>query len=104
MNRAGIPELEQRLIIGLYWNQYYATIKTADGKSRRICIRRGVRQGCIISPMLFNLYSEYMMKDALEEEAEGLTVNGQSVNNLRYADDPSIHLYLHKNFNMTQCK
>jgi len=42
--------------------------------------------GCIISPILFNLYSEYMMKDALEE-AEGLIVNGQNFNNLRYADD-----------------
>jgi len=62
MNRAGIPELEQRLIIGLYWNQY-ATIKTADGKSRRICVSREVRQGssshqfysiCILS----SLYAE----------------------------------------------
>ena len=42
--------------------------------------------GCIISPILFNLCSEYMMQDALEE-AEGLTVNGQNFNNLRYADD-----------------
>jgi len=66
MKRAGISELEQRLIIGLYWNQY-ATVKTPDGKSKRICIRRGVRQGCIISPILFSFYSEYMMKDALEE-------------------------------------
>ena len=85
MKKAGILELEQRLIINLYWNQY-ATVRTREGKSRRICIRRGVRQGCIISPILFNLYSEYMMKEAIEE-ARGITINGKNLNNLRHADD-----------------
>jgi len=51
IKRAGIPELEQRLTIGLYWNQC-ATVKTPDGKSRRICIRRGVRHPyCSISTL-----------------------------------------------------
>jgi len=58
MEKAGIPDLKRKLIKSLYWNQY-AVIKTKDGKSRKICIRKGVRQGCIISPILFNLYSEY---------------------------------------------
>ena len=60
MRRAGIPELEMKLIVSLYWNQY-ATVKTRNGISRIICIRRGVRQWCI----LFLLYSECMMKDAV---------------------------------------
>jgi len=65
MEKAGIPELERRLIRSLYWNQS-AVMKTKDGISRKICIRRGVRQGCIISPILFNLYSEYMTKEIEE--------------------------------------
>ena len=85
MEKAGIPDLERKLIKSLYWNQY-AVVKTADGKSRRICIRRGVRQGCIISPILFNLYSEYMMKE-LEDNINGIKIGGKNYTNLRYADD-----------------
>ena len=85
MEKAGIPDLERKLIKSLYWNQY-AVIKTADGKSRRICIRRGVRQGCIISPILFNLYSEYMMKD-FQDDVKGIIIGGKNYTNLRYADD-----------------
>jgi len=55
MEKAGIPDLERKLIKSLYWNQY-AVVKTGDGKSQRICIRRGVRRVCIISPILFNLH------------------------------------------------
>jgi len=85
MKIAGIPDLERKLITSLYWNQY-AVIRTADGNSRRICIRRGVRQGCIISPILFNLYTEYMMKE-IQDETKGISVGGQNFTNLRYADD-----------------
>jgi len=81
--KAGIPELEQRLII--YLNQY-AVVRVKGGNSRRICIRKGVRQGCVISPILFNLYSEYMMKETVEN-MPGILINGQNINNLRYADD-----------------
>jgi len=62
MEKAGITDLERKLIKSLYWNQS-AVIKTKDGKSRKICIRRGVRHGRIISPILFNLYSECMMQE-----------------------------------------
>ena len=85
MEKAGIPELERKLIRSLYWNQY-AVIRTTDGISRKICIRRGVRQGCIISPILFNLYSEYMMLD-VQEKGKGIVIGGQNFTNLRYADD-----------------
>ena len=76
MRRAGIPELEMKLI-SLYWNQY-ATVKTRNGISRIICIRRGVRQECI----LFLLYSECMMKDAVQAR-KGIVVNGQIVDSLQ---------------------
>lgn len=85
MEKAGIPIHERKLIRHLYWNQY-AVIRTKDGQSRRICIRRGVRQGCIISPVLFNLYSEYMMKE-FHDEVKGIVIGGRNFNNLRYADD-----------------
>lgn len=57
-----------------------------DG-SNVIEIQCGVRQGCILSPLLFNLYSEQIFKEALEELDAGILVNGERLNNLRYADD-----------------
>ena len=87
MEKTGIPVLERKLINALYWNQY-AVVKTKNGSSRRICIRRGIRQGCIISPILFNLYTEFMMKE-LDEEATGIIIGGQNFNNIRHADDES---------------
>ena len=56
MEKAGIPELERRLIINLYWNQK-AAVRWDSDITRNVNINRGVRQGCILSPILFNLYS-----------------------------------------------
>src|SRR5881296_2276888 len=67
MMRAGIPDLERRLIINLYWRQHAAV--RWDGEVSRpteVGVERGVRQGCVISPMLFNLYSEFMIQEAME--------------------------------------
>src|SRR6188768_1737401 len=80
MEKAGIPELERRLIINIYWHQK-ATV--------RWDIERGVRQGCIISPIPFNLYSEYMIAEAMEDES-GIKFNGKYISNLRYADDAAL--------------
>src|SRR2546425_11954513 len=82
MEEAGIPELERRLIINLYWRQHAAV--RWDGEVGREVL--GVRQGCVISPLLFNLYSEFMIKEALENE-EGIKFNGVNVTDLRNADD-----------------
>ena len=61
MENAGIPELERKLIKNLYWHQK-ATVRWDNESSKYVDIERGVRQGCIISPILFNLYSEYMSR------------------------------------------
>src|SRR2546425_8462096 len=85
MEKAGIPDLERRLIINLYWRQHAAV--RWDGKvSREVDVEMGVRQGCVISPILFNLYSEYMIKEAMKN-VEGIKFNGINITDLRYADD-----------------
>ena len=85
MEKAGIPVLERRLFINLYWRQH-AAVRWDGEIGREVVVERGVRQGCVISPLLFNLYSEFMIKEALENE-EGIKFNGVNVTNLRYADD-----------------
>ena len=67
----------------------------ADQKAYRITdwfqIRKGVRQGCILSPCLFNLYAEYIMKNAgLEETQAGIKIAGRNINNLRYVGDTTL--------------
>src|SRR5438034_7886829 len=84
MVKAGIPELEMKLIIDLYWNQHASVGVEGEG-SRSFSIRRGVRQGCIVSPILFNLYSEFMIREALER-IKGIQFEGENISNLRYAD------------------
>ena len=57
----------------------------------RFQIGKGVRQGCILSPCLFNLYAEYIMRNAVLEEAQaGIKIAGRNINNLRYADDTTL--------------
>ena len=64
MEKAGIPELERRLVINLYWRQH-AAVRWDGEVGREVVVERGVRQGCVISPLLFNLYSEFMIKEAV---------------------------------------
>jgi hypothetical protein len=85
MEKAGISELERRLIINLYWKQQ-AAVRWDNEISRYVNIKSGIRQGCIISPILFNLYCEFMIAETLEHE-DGIKFNGINVTNLRYADD-----------------
>ena len=68
-----------------------ATIRTAHGTTDWLQIRKGVRRGCILSPCLFNLYAEYIMRNAgLEEAQAGIKIAGRNINNLRYADDTTL--------------
>ena len=69
-----------------------ATVRTGHGTTDWFQIGKGVHQGCILSPCLFNLYSEYIMRNAgLEEsQASGIKIARRNINNLRYADDNTI--------------
>lgn len=89
LNKNGLDTRDIRIIGNLYWHQK-AAVKVEDTLTTDIDICRGVRQGCILSPILFNIYSEAIFRDALEEENEGIIINGQTINNIRYADDTVI--------------
>ena len=68
-----------------------ATVRTGHGTTDWFQIGKGVRQGCILSPCLFNLYAEYIMRNAgLEEGQAGIKIAGRNINNLRYADDTTL--------------
>ena len=75
------------LLINLYAGQE-ATVRTGHGTKGWFKIVKGVHQGCILSPCLFNLYAEYIMRNAVMDEAQaGIKVARRNINNLRYADD-----------------
>ena len=68
-----------------------ATVRTRHGKIDWLQIGKGVHQGCILSPCLFNLYAEYIMRNAgLDEAQAGVKIAGTNINNLRYADDTTL--------------
>ena len=75
------------LLRNLYAGQE-ATVRTGHGTTDRFQIGKGVCQGCLLLPCLFNLYAEYIMRNAgLDEAQAGIKINGRNINNLRYADD-----------------
>ncbi|XP_055384420.1 uncharacterized protein LOC129614059 [Condylostylus longicornis] len=84
-----IDQKEINCIQRLYWKQT-AEIKIEAETTREIEILRGVRQGCILSPILFNVYSENIFKEATSDVEEGIKVNGININNIRYADDTTL--------------
>ena len=82
-----IPDHLTCLLRNVYAGQE-ATVRTGHGTTDWFQIGKGVRQGCILSPYLFNFYAEYIMRNAgLEEAQAGIKIAGRSINNLRYADD-----------------
>src|SRR6218665_881645 len=86
----GIPKHLIQLLKGLYEDQS-AVIRTEFGDTDRFKIKNGVRQGCILSPFLFNLYAERIMRKAeMAEAKEGVKIAGRTLNNLRYADDTTL--------------
>ena len=86
----GISDHLTFLLRNLYAGQE-ATVRTGHGTTDWYQIRKGVCQGCILSPCLFNLYAEYIMRNAgLEEVQAGIKIAGRNINNLRYADDTTL--------------
>ena len=82
----GIPDHLTCLLRNLYAGQE-ATVRTGHGTMDWFKIGKGVQQGCILSPYLFNLYAEHTMrKDGLDEAQAGVKTAGRNINNLRYAD------------------
>ena len=78
------------LLRNLYSGQE-ATVRTGHGITDWFEIEKGVRQGCILSPCLFNLYAEHIMRNAgLEEAQAGIKIAGRNINNLRYTDDTTL--------------
>ena len=68
-----------------------ATVRTGHGTTDWVQIGKGVRQGCILSPCLFNLHAEYIMRNAgLDEAQAGIKIAGRNINNLRYAEDSTL--------------
>ena len=68
-----------------------ATVRTGHGTTDWFQIRKGVHQGCILSPCLFSLYAEYIMRNpGLDEAQAGIKIAGRNINNLRYTDDTTL--------------
>ena len=86
----GIPDYLTCLLRNLYADQE-ATVRTGDGTTDWFQIGKGVRQGCILSPCLFNSYEEYIMRNAgLDEALAGIKIAWRIVNNLTYADNTTL--------------
>ena len=86
----GIPDHLTCLLRNLYAGQE-ATVRTGHGTTDWFQIGKGVRQGCILSPCLFNFCAEYIMRNAgLEETQAGIKIARRNLNNLRYADDTTL--------------
>ena len=87
LKEMGIADHLTCLLRNLYADQE-ATVRTRHGTTDWFQIAKGVCQGCILSPCLFNIYSEYMMRNTgLEEAQAGIKIAGRNINNLRYTDD-----------------
>ena len=86
----GIPDHLTCLLRNLYASQE-ATVRTGHGTTDWFQLGKGVRQGCILSPCLFNFYAEYIMRNTGLEEAQAeIKISGRNLNHLRYADDTTL--------------
>ena len=87
LKEMGIPDNLTCLLRNLYTGQE-ATVRTGHGTTDWFQIAKGVRQGCILSPCLFNLYAEYTMRNGRLDEAQArIKIARRNINNFRYADD-----------------
>ena len=86
----GLPDHLTCLLRNLHTGQE-ATVRTGHGTTDWFQIGKGVRQGCILSPCLFNFYAEYIIRNAgLDEAQAGIKIARRNINNLRYVDDTSL--------------
>ena len=90
LQEMGIPDHLTFLLRNLYAGQE-AAVRTGHGTTDSFQIRKGICQGCIMSPCLFNLYAEYIIQNAeLDEAQAGIKTVRRNINNLRYADDTTL--------------
>ena len=90
LQEIGIPDHLISLLRNLYAGQE-ATVRTGHGTTDWFQVRKGVHQGCILSPCLFNLYSEHIMRNTgLEEAQAGINIAWRNINKFRYADDTTL--------------
>ena len=90
LKEMGIPDLLTCVLRNLYAGQE-ATVRTRHGTGDWFQIGKGVCQGCILSPCLFNLHAEYIIRNAgLDEAQAGIKIAGRNINNLRFADDTTL--------------
>ena len=90
LEKIGIPGHLTYLLRNLYVGQE-ATVRTGHETTDWFQTGEGVHQGCILSPVFFNLYAEYIMRNAgLDEAQAGIKIAGRNINNLRYADDTTL--------------
>ena len=90
LKEMGMPDHLTCLLRNLYAGQE-ATVRTEHGTTDWFQIGKGVRQGCILSPHLFNLYAEYIMRNAGLDEAQAeIKISRRNINNHRYADDTTL--------------
>ena len=90
LKEMGISDHLTCLLRNLYAGQE-ATVRTGHGKTDWFQIGKGVHQGCILSPCLFNFYAEYIMRNSgLDEAQSGIKIAGRNINNFRYADDSTL--------------
>ena len=100
----GIPDHLTCLLRNLYAGQE-ATVRTGHGATDWLQIGKGVHQGCILSPCLFNLYAEYIMRNARPNEAQaGIKIARRNNNHLRYADNTTLMAESEENLKNTEIR
>jgi len=86
LKKIGVDWRDRRMVCSLYMGQT-ATVRVGDRCSEHSAVGRGVRQGCCLSPLLFTVYAEMMMVEAMEEVEEGIKIGGKLLKDVRFADD-----------------
>jgi len=80
LQKTGLDGKDLKIIRNLYWNQR-ACVRVGGETTKEIQISRGVRQGCVLSPVIFNPHSEYIFREALQDIEAGILLNGERLNN-----------------------